>query len=234
MRVYRNLCVNAAGSGLSAQPVWGLAYFIRNIVYHDPGLFATLKLATPTAAVFYHNTFLASVYGGQTNKSSLMIGGENLQFRDNLILAEDPTDPAFAMGAFTNASSSDYNGFMPGARASVRYGWTSPPFTDKSSDYSGQLEKRSFATLKEYTQATGQDTHSIEIGYDVFENLLPAKYEDPTRVFDVETLNFRLKAGGAAVDKGVVLPNINDGYAGSAPDLGALEQGAPATHYGPR
>ncbi|HVZ32148.1 MAG TPA: hypothetical protein VG963_06975, partial [Polyangiaceae bacterium] len=61
IRVYRNLCVNAAGSGLSTQPVWGLAYFIRNIVYHDPGLFAALKLAAPTAAVFYHNTFFASV-----------------------------------------------------------------------------------------------------------------------------------------------------------------------------
>ena len=130
MRVYRNLCVNAAGSGLSAQPVWGLAYFIRNIVYHDPGLFASLKLATPTAAVFYHNTFFASVYGGQTTKSSLNIGGPNLQFRDNLILAEDPTDPAFVMGAFTNASSSDYNGFMPGARAKSVYCATSSGVTN--------------------------------------------------------------------------------------------------------
>ena len=234
MRVYRNLCVNTAGSGLSAQPVWGLAYFIRNIVYHDPGLFASLKLATPTAAVFYHNTFFASVYGGKTPKSSLNIGGPNLQFRGNLILAEDSADPAFVMGAFTNASSSDYNGFMSGAVAPNRYGWISPPFTDKSADYSGELEKRSYKTLKEYAQATGQDTHSIELGYDAFENIQPAKYEDPTRVFDVETLNFQLKAGGAAVDKGVALPNINDGYVGGAPDLGALELDAPPTHYGPR
>jgi hypothetical protein len=36
------------------------------------------------------------------------------------------------------------------------------------------------------------------------------------------------------VDKGVALPNINDGAVGGAPDLGALELGAPATHYGPR
>ncbi len=234
IRVYRNLCVNTAGSGLSAQPVWGLAYFIRNIVYHDPGLFAALKLATPTAAVFYHNTFFASVYGGKTPKSSLNIGGSNLQFRGNLILAEDPADPAFTMGAATNFSSSDYNGFMAGANAPYRYGWISPPFSDKSADYRGELEKRTYATLQEYAQATGQDTHSVEIGYDAFENLSPAKYEDPTRVFDVETLNFSLKAGGAAVDKALPLPNINDGYVGSAPDLGALELGAPATHYGPR
>ena len=30
------------------------------------------------------------------------------------------------------------------------------------------------------------------------------------------------------------LPNVNDGFAGSAPDLGALERGRPAPHYGPR
>jgi hypothetical protein len=123
---------------------------------------------------------------------------------------------------------------MAGANAPYRYGWISPPFSDKSADYRGELEKRTYATLQEYAQATGQDTHSVEIGYDAFENLSPAKYEDPTRVFDVETLNFSLKAGGAAVDKALPLPNINDGYIGSAPDLGALELGAPATHYGPR
>lgn len=234
IRVYRNLCANSGGSGFSTQPVWGLAYFIRNIIYHDPGNFASLKLAAPTVAVFYHNTFLAPVYGGKTTHNSLLMGGANLQFRNNLILAEDENDPAFTVGAFTNLSSSDYNGFMPGARAPYRYGWISPPFGDKTPDYSGPLESRSYATLEEYARATGQDTHSIEIGYDVFENLSPARYEDPTRIYDVDKLNFRLKAGGAAVDKGLVLPNINAGYAGSAPDLGALELGAPPVHYGPR
>jgi hypothetical protein len=143
-------------------------------------------------------------------------------------------DPAFVVGAFTNASSSDYNGFMAGPRAPYRYGWISPPFPDKTPDYKGDLEQRTYKTLKEYAQATGQDTHSIEIGYDAFENVTPASYEDPTRVFDVATLNFRLKAGSTAIDKGVSLPNINDDHIGSAPDLGALEFGAPVPHYGPR
>ncbi|MEZ5396538.1 MAG: hypothetical protein R2724_27590 [Bryobacterales bacterium] len=34
-------------------------------------------------------------------------------------------------------------------------------------------------------------------------------------------LNFQLKAGSKAVDAGVALPTVNDGYNGSAPDLGA-------------
>jgi hypothetical protein len=31
-----------------------------------------------------------------------------------------------------------------------------------------------------------------------------------------------------------VIPNVNDGFAGSAPDLGALEVGQPLPIYGPR
>jgi hypothetical protein len=43
-----------------------------------------------------------------------------------------------------------------------------------------------------------------------------------------------LNAGCAAVDAGVALPNLNDGFSGNAPDLGAFELGQPAPVYGPR
>ena len=43
-----------------------------------------------------------------------------------------------------------------------------------------------------------------------------------------------LNAGCNAVDAGQVLPNINDGFSGNAPDLGAFEVGQPLPHYGPR
>jgi hypothetical protein len=52
--------------------------------------------------------------------------------------------------------------------------------------------------------------------------------------YEAVDLNFRLKAGGKAVDAGVRLPNVNDGFAGRAPDLGAYEVGQPAPVYGPR
>ena len=32
----------------------------------------------------------------------------------------------------------------------------------------------------------------------------------------------------------IVLPNVNDGFTGRAPDLGAIETGRPTPHYGPR
>jgi len=52
--------------------------------------------------------------------------------------------------------------------------------------------------------------------------------------YDAKDLGFRLKPGAAAVDRGVALPNVTDGFAGRAPDLGAIELGQAAPHCGPR
>lgn len=52
--------------------------------------------------------------------------------------------------------------------------------------------------------------------------------------FPAAAADFRLKADSRAVDAGVVVANFNDGFAGSAPDLGCCELGAPLPHYGPR
>jgi hypothetical protein len=41
-------------------------------------------------------------------------------------------------------------------------------------------------------------------------------------------------AGAAAIDAGTILPGITDGFAGKAPDLGALEFGTMLPTYGPR
>ena len=54
------------------------------------------------------------------------------------------------------------------------------------------------------------------------------------KLYDAKDLDFRLKPGSAAVDRGAVIPNVTDGYSGKAPDLGALELGQPLPHYGPR
>jgi len=53
-------------------------------------------------------------------------------------------------------------------------------------------------------------------------------------IYDAEDLDFRLRSGSAAVDRGMVLPTVTDGFTGSAPDLGALEVGGEPPHYGPR
>ena len=71
---------------------------------------------------------------------------------------------------------------------------------------------------------------------DVFVNV-PQLDRDPSRVqrlYRFEDYDFRLRPGSAAIDRGMVLPNVNDGFTGRAPDLGALEAGQPLPVYGPR
>lgn len=99
------------------------------------------------------------------------------------------------------------------------------------------LETREYATLAQYSQATGQDTHSILVDYDIFMNVRRLDAQDvPTlqKLYKAEDSDFRLKPGSVAVDKGAVLPNVTDGFSGNAPDLGALEVGVAVPRYGPR
>jgi len=54
------------------------------------------------------------------------------------------------------------------------------------------------------------------------------------KLYKADDFDFRLKPGSAAVDRGIALPNVTDGFTGMAPDLGALELCARVPHYGPR
>jgi len=50
-----------------------------------------------------------------------------------------------------------------------------------------------------------------------------------------ENGDFMPAADSPAIDKGIdILPNVNDDFAGKAPDLGAIEFDKPLPHYGPR
>jgi hypothetical protein len=225
MRVFRNRCANTALQGLSAQPIFGgPVYFIRNIVYNGPGSGSLKFVSTPSGILVYQNTFVGEV--------AVPGPAANEHFRNNLILAQGAAGPVFAVGTFTNYSSSDYNGFAPNAGADVSFQWSSPPF-DVRADYAAAPVARSFRTLAEYQKATGQDLHSRLVGYDVFVNVPKPDSKDPQRIYDVRPLDFGLRKRSAAIDAGTVLPNITDEFTGRAPDLGALEYGRGAPRYGP-
>jgi hypothetical protein len=99
------------------------------------------------------------------------------------------------------------------------------------------LERWQYKSLAEYSKATGQDAHSVLVDYDIFMNVPKLDAQDRRtvqRVYKAEAFDFRLKPGSAAVDKGTVVPGITTGFAGQAPDLGALEVGQAPPHYGPR
>ncbi len=96
---------------------------------------------------------------------------------------------------------------------------------------------RRFKSAAEYSAATRQDQHSVAVDYDIFVNVPKLDAQDLKKVqtlYKAEDLDFTLKPGSAAVDRGVAIANVTDGFSGQAPDLGALEVGKAAPHYGPR
>ena len=59
--------------------------------------------------------------------------------------------------------------------------------------------------------------------------------EFPDPVFpERQPQDLRISSGSAAADAALLLPNINDGFTGEGPDIGAYEAGQPLPHYGPR
>jgi hypothetical protein len=89
----------------------------------------------------------------------------------------------------------------------------------------------------EYSRATQQDQNSIGVDYDIFVNVPKLDAQDVSKVqklYNAKDFDFSLKPGSAAIDRGVNLPNVTDGFTGQAPDLGALELGQTPPHYGPR
>jgi len=226
IRVLRNRCFNQAHRSLSTQPVFGgPAYFIRNIVYHAPEGGSVKFTANSAGILVYHNTFASEVLSmGQAS---------NLHFRNNLILGQGAAPEVFSMETATNYSSSDYNGFHPNPDADFSFVWKSPDFSIMT-DFTGELIERRFRSLAEYSKATGQDSHSTLLDYDIFKSVPGLTTVNPGTLYYAKDCDFRLEAGSKAIDAGMILPNVNDGYTGRLPDLGAYESGQEIPHYGPR
>lgn len=228
IRVMRNRSVNSAQCGLSAQPIFGgPAYFIRNVIYHVPTGCALKFMSKPTGLYVLHNTFISENTNPQTFS--------NAHFRNNLFLGTGA--PGRPIAVFPNAtaySTSDYNGYGPNYK-DRSYKWVSPP-PGELRNYSITISKDGnvFNSLKSFSAASGLEENGVEMDYDIFENLQAPFPDKPSVVYHATDLNFRLDPKGKAVDKGVVLPNVNDSYLGKAPDLGALEAGIAEPVYGPR
>lgn len=235
IRIMRNVLINSASHPMSTQPSGGgPIYWIRNIVYHAPGGSTRMSWGSP-GVIFYHNTVTTETSAGSS---------ANAHWRNNLMLGQGTTPAIFSVNTETSYSTSDYNGFRPNPGQAPAFQWSSPPLPVESPDgvvpepstgTDGRITRR-FATFEEYTSATGQDRNSVLIDYDVFVNV-PRLTRDPEsvqRLHDFADLDFRLRPGAAAIDRGLVIPNVNDGFAGAGPDLGALEAGRSMPVYGPR
>src|SRR4029078_6456991 len=137
---------------------------------------------------------------------------------------ENFTPILFSVTTNTNYTSSDYNGFRPNPGVATSFQWQSPPFDGVSDQpaptHTPPRVTRNFATLAAYSAATGQDTHSVLLDYDVFMNVPQQNAQGPVSRqtgTPLAGLDFRLRAGSVAIDRGMSIPNVTDDFTGAAP-----------------
>lgn len=227
IRVFYNRGVNAAQGGLSSQPVFGgPVYFYRNIMYNIPSGVAFKFSAKPAGLFVFHNTVIVE----QTVRDPY----SNVHWRNNLFLGRDTPDRGIM--AFANATdtySADYDGYRPNRGAAAQFTWLGPPKGQRWYEPAKENWK-TYPSLAAFREATGQEAHGIEVDFDIFERMTPPDYTKRHAVYHSMDLNFRLRKDSKAVDAGVVIPTINEDFAGKEPDLGALEVGKPEPKWGPR
>jgi hypothetical protein len=200
---------------------------MRNILYHVPSGVAFKFSAKPAGLFVYHNTIIGEQVTGDPYS--------NVHWRNNLFLGRDtPNRGIMRWANATDAYSSDYNGYRPNKGVSAQYVWLAPQKGEQVYEPKKEAWK-TYPTLAAFRDATGQEAHGIEVEFDIFEGkMIPPDPSLRHAAYHAMDLDFRLKPSSRAVDAGVPLPTVNDGFRGKAPDLGALEVGQPEPKYGPR
>lgn len=221
VRVIRNRSAQSFIAWSSQPSLGGPTWFIRNVAYAN--VFQVFKPNRSSLGdLLYHNTvvkqgdafgvYTSDVWGRARSRNNLFLGGSN---DDGMPGSFDPGPGRILQVSTldTSTSSFDFDGFgSTTMRFDGRYGATR--FDD-------------FAGLTSMTS----EANAVQVDMSVFASA-PAF---PGSVFGGgEPPDLRLADGSAAVDVGEPIPNVNDGFAGGAPDLGAYELGSALPPYGPR
>jgi hypothetical protein len=219
-RALRNRFTNTYAT-MSFQPIFGgPAYVIRNVLYNVADEQFKLHARTPdptVGAVIYHTTVIRSLRAIQCSSSDTPYA---FTVENNLFVG-----PAAISDGYTvrydvpsiSTATSDYNGYFPDGQFEFGYsaGAGGVHYTDLAGAAAGGLFEVHGTVVDATTFAAGTTAPG-----DFMTAQVPIVPE--------------LGASSAALDRGVVLPNIDDGYQGAAPDLGALERGCEPPIYGPR
>jgi hypothetical protein len=210
VRCFRNRLTNCF-QGISTQPLHGgPCYIFRNAMYNIQQ--ETFKMHnSPSGALMLHNT---SVKSGMP--LVMYASASNCVYRNNIFVGTDANYALEFTGQMRDCDF-DYDGWGGGELGTfakwngVRYG-----------------------TLEDMRSGGALEAHAVWVdpGKAFANGLLPPA--DVTEQFGIEVNDLRLGPESDAVDKGEALANVNDGFAGAGPDLGAYEAGAGVPHYGIR
>jgi hypothetical protein len=211
VRFYRNRCYNAH-TGMSTQPFYGgPVYLIRNELYAITSL--SYKLNNyPAGIEAYNNT---SCCAGRGFCPPAI--WQNGHFRNNLFMGGEGY--AMESGSPTAYSRMDYNAYRR----------NEPDRLLKWTDHNGKVGR--YQSIEEFFRATGLEKHGILTDHDIFVKCDPP---EKGKTYKPSDYNLLLKNNTNVIDTGIALPQITDGFAGKAPDLGCYELGIKPPHYGPR
>ncbi len=221
VRVMRNRIRNSF-VGLSGQPtLGGPLYLIRNVMHNV--VYSPFKLHRGSVGdVALHNTVVKS---GDAFACYAGVTWSQAYFRNNLFIGGEGGG---SYGGYSNGDGRvaqlvdaddtcdfDFDGY--GSIGTGRF--------------TGRIGDARFDGLDEL-RTTTTEAHAVEVDMTVFSADVTFPVDGPFPPVMVEDL--RIADGSAAADTGTPLANVNDGFAGDAPDLGAYEAGTALPHYGPR
>jgi hypothetical protein len=210
IRMWGNRIHNAAHNGISYQPQNGSPwYIIRNQLVGF--MEAPFKFRTTDRSVIVHNTIV--MWGRMFCCSDTHLLRSIVK---NNLWVSVTGGQIWDFGSSVREWRTDFN------HDGFDWGTSTAPFR-----YGGVV----YSTLASFAAASGLETRGRQISrtscFATFNVPGPAPVPIPPQLMT-------LKAGCNALDAGVILPNLNDGFSGSAPDLGAFEFGQPPPLYGPR
>jgi hypothetical protein len=215
-RAFRNRFTNSFVP-ISFQPVFGgPVYALRNVVVNVAedqlkfyGL-GTTPDETPSGILVLHNTFVSpepALLMASTVQSSHFV------VANNVFVGNPPVgQPVVQWSGVIDDGTFDYDGWSPDGAFDLGAGNSWPSF--------GAMQGAGLF-----------ETHGRILAGATFANGLipPPRYK-----LRMAPTDATLASGSNAVDAGTVMANVNDGFTGSAPDLGALELGCPLPIFGVR
>ncbi len=201
-RFWNNRCRDMF-SGVSLAPInTGPAYVMYNVLYGHMYLGLKYNGIGEGICNIFHNTVYTSVSGIDAIRSADRITGQH--FRNNIFFGD-----GLALNAIEGVSSDNDWDYDLWYNLDVQ--WMKSYTAESSRRRLFKLASKLVNSLSQFQELTGWEQHGL--------------YVDPLFADPVNG-DLRLRPESPGVDRGVVLPNINDGFKGKAPDMGAYEWGS--------